>query len=376
MYMKILSLFAPCLLFLSVSFSVSAQRIITGHVSDASNNEALPFVAVALKGSTLGVNTDIDGNFSLRIPDNSTGSLEVTCVGFSPVIRPLSSARGGRIDFELTPMVNAINEVAVMSKTMLPQNILRRAVSSISTNYVTSPLNYDFEYSDENTVGKVKRTRNAWVLFYDKTGYRRASAIDNYTNCSYRFVSSKTNFVARTIADYSTNIDELLMHDVVRQSCNVLDPMRLADYDLKIDRSDVFNGDSVWVISYRCKNPGLLTTGDWNAVSAGGTLLIGKSDNAVLRYTAEVKTSLRNPVSAGLAVDTAARSILLPKATYTVETTYKKDKGRYVLNQIRFNSPAEKRSSSLQVASYKAVSVIPVDGREFLAKAPEIKPKK
>ncbi len=374
--MNIRNFAIQCLLACALALPAAAQRTITGRVTDASNNEILPFVPVSLKGSTIGVNTDFDGKFVLRIPANSTGSIEVSCVGYAPMSRPLSSVSNNSTDFALSPTVNAINEVAIMSKSMLPQNIIRKAIGSIGSNYVVSPLNYDFEYSDEKTVGTTKRTRNAWVLFYDRAGYRQASAIDNYRNCSYKFVSAKTNFTPRTIADYSTNIDELLVHDIVRQSGNILDGARLADFDLKITGSTVFNGDSAWVIGYTCKKPGLLCSGDWNASSASGTLLIGKSDNAVLQYTAEVKTRVRNEVSPALAADTAARATSVTEAAYSVETTYKKEKGHYVLKQIRLTSPAEKRTSALTVASYKAVSVIPVDGREFLAKAPSPKQKK
>lgn len=374
--MNIRNFAIQCLLAGAVTLTAAAQRTITGRVTDASTNEILPFVPVVLKGSTLGVNTDFDGKFVLRIPENSTGNIEASCVGYSPQSRPLAMIAGGTVDFALSPTVNAINEVAIMSKSMLPQNIIRKAISSIANNYIVSPINYDFEYTDEKNAGSVKRSRNAWVLFYDKTGYRRASAIDNYNNCSYRFVSVKTNFTPRTIADYSTNIDELLMHDIVRQSGNILEGARLADFDLKIDRSTVIGTDSAWVITYTCKKPGLLCSGDWNAVSASGTLIISKSDNAVLKYTADVTARVRNEVSPMLAADTAARSNSVMQASYSIETTYKKDNGRYVLNEIRLTSPSEKRTSVLTVASYKAVSVIPVIGREFLAKAPEPKKKK
>ncbi|MCE4566609.1 TonB-dependent receptor [Maribellus sp. CM-23] len=46
------------------------KRVITGKVSDE-NGESLPGASVVVKGTTLGVTTDMDGNYSLEIPNNA-----------------------------------------------------------------------------------------------------------------------------------------------------------------------------------------------------------------------------------------------------------------------------------------------------------------
>lgn len=43
-----------------------SERIVTGHVR-AANGETLPGVSVVVKGTTNGVITDMDGNFSLKV---------------------------------------------------------------------------------------------------------------------------------------------------------------------------------------------------------------------------------------------------------------------------------------------------------------------
>jgi TonB-linked SusC/RagA family outer membrane protein len=54
-----------------LTFEVMAQgRNVTGVVSDESGNK-LPGVSVIIKGTSIGAITDIDGAFSLRIPDNA-----------------------------------------------------------------------------------------------------------------------------------------------------------------------------------------------------------------------------------------------------------------------------------------------------------------
>ena len=52
----------------SVLTTYGQTRKITGKVTDADNNSALPGVNILLKGTKVGVNTDTDGNFSMNVP--------------------------------------------------------------------------------------------------------------------------------------------------------------------------------------------------------------------------------------------------------------------------------------------------------------------
>lgn len=369
--MNIYKILINGLLLIILPMSIFAQRTIKGSVKDATTNEPLPFVSVSLKGTTIGTTTNMDGDYVLKLNESVTsGSIEISCVGYKPYGRELSAiGANGIANIPLTASISEINEVAISAKSMFPQNVMRKAIGNINTNYAKGAFNYDLEYSDENTVDKTKRTRSAWVQLFDMNGYNRSSAYDNYKSINYQIVSVKTNFTPRTIADYSTNIDELLMFDIVRQSGNILDGARLGDFEISVEGSSVFKGDSVWMIHYSCNNPGLLTSGDWNASAASGSLLIGKKDYAVMKHTAEIKTKHRNEVSQALATDTAASATTLKEVIYTIETTYEKRNGVYFLKLVKYNCPAEKRSSSLEVVSAKTTGVIPIVGRDFLAKA-------
>lgn len=53
-------------------FTLFAQnKIIKGRVTEAGTNEALPGVNVVIKGTRQGVATDIDGRFSLTVPQGT-----------------------------------------------------------------------------------------------------------------------------------------------------------------------------------------------------------------------------------------------------------------------------------------------------------------
>ena len=57
------------------------EKTISGKVCSAADDSPLPFVAVAVKGTTKGVNTDLDGNFKIA-GVSAKDSITISFVGF------------------------------------------------------------------------------------------------------------------------------------------------------------------------------------------------------------------------------------------------------------------------------------------------------
>jgi hypothetical protein len=77
--MKKLTIFLAFLLF--VGFQAAAQMQITGTVTSAEDGLSVPGVSVVVKDNpTIGTTTDIDGNYSLTVPE-STETLVFSFVG-------------------------------------------------------------------------------------------------------------------------------------------------------------------------------------------------------------------------------------------------------------------------------------------------------
>ena len=58
---------------LLVLFSITAfakETVIKGKITDAESNDALPFVNIFFKGTTIGVTSDFDGYYELRTTQN------------------------------------------------------------------------------------------------------------------------------------------------------------------------------------------------------------------------------------------------------------------------------------------------------------------
>jgi len=61
------NLFCFFLLWL-IPITLSAQRTISGRITDADDNEPIPGAAVFIANTTAGTATDADGKYSLQIP--------------------------------------------------------------------------------------------------------------------------------------------------------------------------------------------------------------------------------------------------------------------------------------------------------------------
>lgn len=83
--------------------------VVKGRVVDV-NGETLPGVSIRIKGTTVGATTDINGNFSLTVPDNSS-VLTFTYIGFISQDVPVN----GRTEISVVLQLGntALNEVVV-----------------------------------------------------------------------------------------------------------------------------------------------------------------------------------------------------------------------------------------------------------------------
>ena len=92
----------------AVAFS---QGTITGTVMDGEMNEPLPGANILVKGTTNGVSTDFDGNFSIEVSDPS-GTLVVSYIGYVPKQVPFTGP--GSIDqITLQEDAESLDEVIV-----------------------------------------------------------------------------------------------------------------------------------------------------------------------------------------------------------------------------------------------------------------------
>ena len=87
------------------------KQIVTGKVTDSQTGEALPGVNIVIKGTTVGVNTDVNGEYSITVTDKNA-ILVVTFIGYTPQEIPVTDKVV--IDVVLVTETTNLNEVVVI----------------------------------------------------------------------------------------------------------------------------------------------------------------------------------------------------------------------------------------------------------------------
>jgi len=117
-------------LFLFVPLWLGAQNItVTGKVTDKTG-EALIGVTIAEKGTTNGIASDVDGNYSLSVPRNAT--LEFSYVGYLP--QSVSVEGKSLINVVMQEDTKALGEVVVIGYGTQRREAVTGSVASIQGN--------------------------------------------------------------------------------------------------------------------------------------------------------------------------------------------------------------------------------------------------
>ena len=108
--------------------TLMAQRTITGKVTD-DTGEGLIGATLLVEGTTVGAVTDIDGNYSLQLPDGSTRLL-VSYTGF--VMQEVEIGASNVIDINMATDVIGLEDVIVVGYSAQRKKDITGSVSSVS----------------------------------------------------------------------------------------------------------------------------------------------------------------------------------------------------------------------------------------------------
>lgn len=118
--------------------SKGKMKLITGTIVD-NQGEAVIGANVSVKGTTVGTITDIDGRFSLEVPEKST--LQVSYIGYMP--QEIKVDNRTSIDIALYEDLMNLEEVVVIGYGTMKKSDLTGAVSSIKGEKISSVTSND-----------------------------------------------------------------------------------------------------------------------------------------------------------------------------------------------------------------------------------------
>lgn len=119
--------------FNSILINSKYEFTINGTVIDE-NGEGMPGVNVVAKGTTVGTSTDMNGSYSLTVPDGTT-TLVFSFIGYVTQEVPINNRT--TIDISLAPDVEALAEVVVIGYQTVRKQDLTGAVSVVDPRQAT-----------------------------------------------------------------------------------------------------------------------------------------------------------------------------------------------------------------------------------------------
>ena len=127
---KIALKLAALVLALGCATALQAQTV-TGTVKDG-NGEPVMGAFVLVQGTSTGVSTDLDGHYSINVPDAAKNILEFSMIGMSTVTEPVNNR--AVVDVVLSDDTNFLDEVVVVGYATVKRRDLLGSVSSVNSD--------------------------------------------------------------------------------------------------------------------------------------------------------------------------------------------------------------------------------------------------
>lgn len=171
---------------------VYGQNINTvrGKVTDIGTREPLPGVTVIVPGTTIGAITDVNGNYSITLPNNA-GNLTYSYIGYQSQTLPITNEV---MNVFMTEEITALNEVVVTGY----------AADRVKSSLKTLP---GVELADEETM----RIRGAGTLAVPTVQIERQTTVDFEIKTPYTVFSDNKS--------YSVDMDAYEMEALYQYYC-------------------------------------------------------------------------------------------------------------------------------------------------------------
>lgn len=306
--------------------SIQAQTFLEGNVLDSKTGDMLPFVNIAISGTSVGTTSDLNGEFKLQVPANMMGKeLTFSSVGFNTVSYSISQVANQHVSVKMEPMDLKLEEVVVTDKSEAGRRVVKNVLENVASHYVDGDYSYSGTYRNVRVVAGSSKTAEYTFSAYDSRGYSRGQGNNAFGALNYKFGNAvKRDF---KVDDYSSGLnyfDFVSGLDFVRYQLGVMNPFTLKDFDFKI-KSEVSDR---YVIEFICNNPSLLNTGAYRPTKYSGTITILKADNIVLE--SQYSLQVRGLNMAGMSMIPAESNT----ATINCVVRYEKFTGKYAVKSI------------------------------------------
>jgi len=144
---------SSCILLLLFVNNITAQKLTTikGKVFDAKTKEPLAFVDVILKGTYVGVSTDLDGQYLIQTK-NPSDTIQVAYLGYKTLELPIKKETKQKMDFFLEEEGYKLDNVTILGKKGKYRkknnpavDLMRNVIANRDKNRIESQDYYEFD---------------------------------------------------------------------------------------------------------------------------------------------------------------------------------------------------------------------------------------
>ncbi len=139
------------ILFSIVSSFLFAQTIVTGKITEKGKNEAMPFVSIAFKGTTIGTTSNFEGYFSLKTSAN-VDSLVISFMGYKTITRKIEQGKSQHLTIEMQEEARMIKEVVIRPRLNPALRIVNNAVKNRKINDYALLSSYEYNSYNKTDV--------------------------------------------------------------------------------------------------------------------------------------------------------------------------------------------------------------------------------
>jgi hypothetical protein len=120
------------------SLSDTSFIVLKGSVKDKDTKDPIVFASVYVSGTNIGTVTNMDGQFTIKVPLNRvSGKIGVSCLGYKNIELPISGLQKIRNEIQLELAKYYIRELTI--RNVDPIQLIRAARDKITENYGDSP---------------------------------------------------------------------------------------------------------------------------------------------------------------------------------------------------------------------------------------------
>ena len=141
-------LIALLILCLGVPTVLAQTTRVKGRVTDKQTGEPIPFAAVYLEGTTIGVSTDLEGYYAFETRDKSANILTASIIGYEAVSFVIVPGSYSEINFQLQELENRLNAAIIKPDNRYMKRILHQIAEARDRN---NPERYDSYSCDTYT---------------------------------------------------------------------------------------------------------------------------------------------------------------------------------------------------------------------------------